>query len=235
MKVQFLSFILIFCLVSMKIKAQNDTTSKENVQTVDTSKYMEKADSLIEVAKKHIETYNEADAELNTYIDKYDKLYTRDLELLIVRVKGIDEKYVKFNYPLNTKLERISKDEVSQIFYSDGKRDIYFLPDTLTEEAESSGLLVKEEKDWTTIEVIENEEEIDASYMFIEKIQSFYEADRINANTKFLEKNAIIILKRRAASLGGSTIVLTDKDVSRAYGELPKIRLTAKVYSKDEE
>lgn len=152
-----------------------------------------------------------------------------------MRVKSIDEKFVKYNYPLNSQLEKISKDDVSQIYYSDGTRDIYSLPVTLTEQAESSGIIAKKEKDWTSIAVIENEEEIDASYQFIQNIQSNYEADKINANTKFLEKNATIILKRRAASLGGSAIIITDKEVIRAYGELPRIILSASVYSKDGE
>lgn len=86
MKVISLSFALIFCLVSMQINAQNDTINIVDTLTVDSTVYLQKTDSLILATKNHIKTYNIADTGFNTFIDKYDKLYTRDLKLLMALV-----------------------------------------------------------------------------------------------------------------------------------------------------
>ena len=230
MKVFCFSLGMFFPLFILTSNAQTDSV---NIKS-DSAEMIEVIDSALIENKNYIEKFNASDAEFNKFIDHFDKIYLRNNELLIVRVKNIDDKFVNFNYPLNSGIEKISRDEVGQILYSDGKRDIYYLPDSVTKQAEVSGAMVQQEKDWEKVTITDNEADIDASSIFIEKIKSVYEADRFNASTKFLEKNATIILKRRAASLGGDIILLEDKDISRPYGELPKITLKGSVYRKEE-
>ena len=212
-------------------------------QTIENDSVIVKQDSLVsaEIMNKmnaerttYLNKYHRMDTFLNKYEDHFDKIYLKNWTLYIVRIKTISEKNVRFNYPLNSEIQEINRKDISQIIYADGRHDFFAYPDTLIEVSKSSSAIVQTIKDWEKVQTTNNEEDINENFKLIEQIEAFYEADRINASTKFLEKNATIILRRKAAAIGGSMILITDKKSSRVYGELPKIEMKAKVYTLNE-
>ncbi|MCG8699929.1 MAG: hypothetical protein MI922_17880 [Bacteroidales bacterium] len=220
LSVAFLTYSLSF---SQNQNADSVTTNNVNHQYLDSIAHSinTKSNKLLQNShhdKKLSEEYNKS----------YDRLFTIDGLMYIVKVKSYDDGYVYFNYPLNFHKERMKRNKVSQIIYTDGKRDFFALPDTSIQDKDA---FQRTEKDWEKVVILENEVDITDNYEFLEEVEVFYEANRLNANSKYLEKNVSIILRRKAASVGGNAVLIIDKKTSRPYADLPKINMKAKVYS----
>ncbi|MCX7986838.1 MAG: hypothetical protein N2662_07855 [Bacteroidales bacterium] len=125
-------------------------------------------------------------------------------------------------------IQRINNSVIKEIHYGNGKIEII--------EAKT-GQMSKEQiqgktktKDWTSILVANDGSDLSG---FIEKgeIEVRYDATRINMSNSELERNGIVLLRKRAASMGGSVIKVTSKNITREYGSFPFITMKAMVYS----
>jgi hypothetical protein len=183
------------------------------------------------VKKLHILSNIDKNAAAISY---FDKIITFDNEVLIVKVQHITLTEVSFLYPFNTRIETINRQKVSQILYADNRIDLF----TPFEEEKKKLLPVQEDRLivyrrelWERIMITENENDING-FQKVKHLTVVFEADRINCNHKYLERNGMIRLKKRAAGLQADMVLITNKSVHRGYGDFPNIKIEGIAYKK---
>jgi hypothetical protein len=189
-------------------------------------------DSLVKENIRLLSLINPTDTNYRNLMHEYDLLITRRWEIRIVKVKNIQKDKIEFLYPLNTQLFSINRDETSQILYADGKSEVFY-PLEKRNTKDSGGIdrvIIRDKKDWEKVIVVQQADEVPSPFVEIGNVDALFEADRINAPNDFLEKNALIILRKKTANIEGYYLLVTNKKVSRAYGEIPIITLEGKVF-----
>ena len=220
-----LPFPLIFILIascllcSAKLVAQNDTVRAIDSTTVSRNK----SDSL----------HTAPSGNLNEWINRitpfYDKIFTTAGDTMYVTVIDQNVFEVIFNYPLNKDKKKINKKNVRQIDYANGKTEEF--DGTAMPDPEPSTAVKLVAQDWEKIEVVKSTEGLENAKN-LGKIESRYQGERFNTTSEYLERNAMVILKKRALRMGANLICITDKNEYRAYGELPYITINAVAYLK---
>lgn len=173
-----------------------------------------------------------SDTSLVAQITDFDKIVTRKWKQYVVKIQHIDPINITYTFPLNNEPMTIAKSEVAQIFYADGRKDIFVTPDE-DEMEDNQGIDVRELDAWEKIVVLESDSSL-AGLEFIEHIDIRYEGNKLNMNNEKLERNALIILRKKAANREGTHMYVTGKQANRAYGELPYMDMEADVYRKVE-
>ncbi len=192
-------------------------------------------DSLISHKLGNLESINNYDAELKKYLKNFDIIITNDWETKIVKVKKVTSNNVEYYYPFNIQTHFISREETSQIHYSDGKIDV-FNPLLIKKDTKiDANLIVKTEKDWKTIEVALNPNDIPETMVELANVNARFEADNLNAPNDYLEKNALIILKKKTANVQGEILFIVEKNFNRPYGEIPYIDMSGYAYGHENE
>jgi hypothetical protein len=94
----------------------------------------------------------------------YDKIITFDREVVVGRIHNISYSEVRFTYPHEDRLHAISRSRISQILYTDGRRDVFIALDDRsvkhTELVDTSRIIIKNQKDWMKVRVTENPSEV---------------------------------------------------------------------------
>ncbi|MBN2213750.1 MAG: hypothetical protein JW723_05850 [Bacteroidales bacterium] len=164
----------------------------------------------------------------------FDKIITFDNEVLVVKVQHITLTEVSFLYPFNTRIETINRQKISQILYADKKIDLF----TPFEEEKKKLLPIQEDRLivyrrelWERILTTENTKDV-SGFEKIGPVSAVFEADQINSSHKYLEKNGIIRLKKKAARFDADIILITSKSVHRGYGDYPNIKIEGIAYRK---
>jgi hypothetical protein len=167
-------------------------------------------------------------------VKEYDKILTYSHKVYIVKVQNITPSLVLFLYPCNTDLNSINRNEISQIQYADGSIDI-FLP--LTDKSEFSNevvdtarIIIRNRRDWEKVTLTDKSEDI-SGMIEMGKISANFQADFVNAQNDYLEKNAVIILRKKAANLNAPVVLLVNKNFHKAYGDPPSVELEGILYS----
>jgi hypothetical protein len=166
-------------------------------------------------------------------ITKFDKILTYDHQVYIVKIQNITPSYVLFLYPFNTNVHPLNRSEISQIQYADGTIDIFLpLPDKngfSFHIVDTARIIIRNPREWEKVVLTESADDIDG---MVEKgkITASYIADFGNAANKYLEKNAGIILKKKAANLNAPVILVINKNYNKAYGDLPSIELEGIIF-----
>jgi hypothetical protein len=161
----------------------------------------------------------------------FDKIITRDGDTLTVLINKLSETSVEFNFPLNYRKEVMDKKMIISLNYSDGTIDtIRQKPAIQTDKPEQPKY---SDKDWDKVLLLKSLDEASGADVLGE-IASRFEGDRINVNSAYLEKSALILLKKKAARMGANCIYILNKDEYRAYGELPNMSIQAKAFYKPE-
>ncbi|MBN2349321.1 MAG: hypothetical protein JXJ22_10810 [Bacteroidales bacterium] len=203
-----------------------------NKQIVDTAKIIDETNILI---KTNIEKLTFLNPDLSNSFDitNYDKIVTFEKELYIVKIQNITPSEIIFRYPLNTFISKIHRTKVSQILYANGKIDL-FKPIEIINDTDTllpdERIIVKEIKDWKKVIVVYSE--TDVPYDLVEKgiISARYESSKIKATGEFLEKNGMIIIRKKAANIEADYLLITNKNIHKAYGDLPFIELEGIAY-----
>lgn len=189
------------------------------------------ADSLISCAYLMLSSLSNYDSRA---IAAFDKILTYDHEVVISKIQNITPGFVLFLYPFNTELQALNRNDISQIQYSDGTIDI-FLP--LTDKAgfnkevvDTARIIIRSRRDWEKVTLTDNSEDITG---LIEKgkVIASYQADYENAENEYLEKNALIILRKKAANLNAPFVLLINKNFHKGYGDPPSIELEGILYN----
>jgi len=167
-------------------------------------------------------------------IAAYDKILTYSHEVYIAKINNITPNFVLFLYPFNTELQSINRNDISQIQYADGTIDI-FLP--LTDKAgfdreivDTARIIIRNRRDWEKVTLTEKSEDI-TGLVEKGKVIANYQADYVNAENEYLEKNAQIIIRKKAANLNAPFVLLINKNFHKAYGDPPSIELEGILYN----
>jgi len=167
-------------------------------------------------------------------IASYDKILTYSHEVYIAKINNITPNFVLFLYPFNTELQSINRNDISQIQYADGTIDI-FLP--LTDKAgfdreivDTARIIIRNRRDWEKVTLTEKSEDI-TGLVEKGKVIANYQADYVNAENEYLEKNAQIIIRKKAANLNAPFVLLINKYFHKAYGDPPSIELEGILYN----
>ncbi len=158
----------------------------------------------------------------------FDTIIKKSGVRIVGYVKGKTKFEIIFEIPGQKDPQRINNDIIKEIRYGNGTIEVL--------EAKS-GKMTKEqltysEKDWTSV-LVANEGSDLSGFREKGEIQIEYTATKINADNASLERNGIVLLRKKAASIGGKVIKVTSKHVTRQYGEFPSIQMKAMVYGVD--
>ena len=153
----------------------------------------------------------------------YDRIIKKDGIELFVEIIETNLFEVIFVYPLNFEKHVLSKSSIQQITWADGVVENFEHGNSKTKDLNYS------QKDWRNVTVVKNESELEGLELKGE-VAAFYEASTLSEGTQYLEKNAMIIARKKAARLNAHKISVITEDVKTGYGDKPKIHLVAEVY-----
>jgi hypothetical protein len=169
----------------------------------------------------------------STALAGYDKIITYDREVFLGRIHNITFSEVRYTCPPNNALIAINKSRISQILYTDGRRDVFIPLDDRTvrqkELVDTSRIIVKSQRDWMKVMVTENPSEV-VNLTPIGHLTVNYEASMGNAGNEELMRQASLLLKKKAAVLKAHCVLIDTKFFRKSYGDLPKVEVTARAY-----
>lgn len=126
----------------------------------------------------------------------------------------------------NNNTERVNHNIIKEIFYGNGTYENIEARSGKTTKDKIIGSV----QNWTEV-IIANEGSNLSGYTEKEEIEVKYVGTKLNTDNTSLERNCLVLLRKRAAALGGRVIKVTQKSIIREYGEFPYIIMKAKVYS----
>lgn len=165
-------------------------------------------------------------------IDNFDKIITFDNEVFFVRVQHITLVDVNFIYPLNSVVESVEREKVSQIIYANGNIDLFIPFDEAHKDSLNyvdDRLIVRHRKAWESVQVTEDKSDL-AGLIEVGPVNAVYDSDRMRVDNDFLEKNGLIILKRRAANLDADYVFVIKKTFNKGYGSFPSVSIEGIAY-----
>jgi hypothetical protein len=161
----------------------------------------------------------------------FDRIFTARGESLVVKVTGTNVFEVLYTWPLNTVEQRIPKEEVMEVVYADGRREGFRAKAIENKNEIRDWAVVVSEKDWERVLAVDSTASL-GEVTELGKVSASYEGSKINSPTDYLEKSAMIILKKKAARLGSNVLLVTERKEYRSYGELPSVQLSGTAYLK---
>jgi hypothetical protein len=164
---------------------------------------------------------------------KYDKIITYDKEVYVGKIHNITFTEVRFTCPPNDALNAITKSRISQILYTDGRRDVFIpLEDRTVKQNElvdTSRIIIKNQKDWMKVMVTENP--LDVVNLVVKgNIRANYEAQMGNMGNDELMRQVNILLKKKAVLLKAHRVLIETRFFHKEYGNLPKVEVTARAF-----
>ncbi len=157
-------------------------------------------------------------------LSDFDKIIRIDSTEIIVRINRFSNSDIFYVYPLNKEELSIPRKTVHKIIYSTGKIETL---NPLFKEID-----VEEETiPWEQVEILDDVSQTD-TLIEISDFDALFESTKMKISTTQLEKNALIILKKKAANAGGKYLLITNKIIHKAYGDLPSIEMYGKAYRK---
>jgi hypothetical protein len=164
---------------------------------------------------------------------KLDKIITFDREVFVGRIHNITFSEVRFTYPFKDEIIDINRSKISQILYGDGRRDVFIALEDRTvrqkELVDTTRIIVKNQKDWMKVLVTESPADV-AGLKPIGEIKARYEGDKGNVSNDELMKQVIVTLKKKASVMKAHYVLIETKFFHKAYGDLPRVEVTAKVF-----
>ena len=164
---------------------------------------------------------------------RYDKIITFDREVFVGKIYNVSYSEVRFTYPHDNRLNAIGRSRISQILYTDGRRDVFIALDDRTvkqkELVDTTRIIVKSQKDWMKVKVTEDPSEV-SGLQVKGDLKTSYEADMGNISNDELLRQASIALKKRAALLKAHCVLIDTKFFHKSYGDLPKVEVTGRAF-----
>jgi len=164
---------------------------------------------------------------------RYDKIITADREVYVGRIHNITYSEVRFTCPPDNKLMALNRSSLSQILYSNGRRDVFMPLDdprvNWRELVDTTRIIVKNQKDWMKVTVTENPDDI-TFLRPLGEVEARYEADIGNMSNEELVRHAAIILRKKAAAMQAHCVLIESKFFRKPYGELPVVEVTGRVF-----
>ena len=137
---------------------------------------------------------------------------------------------ISYKKPGENIIQKISTSDISRIYHRNGKVDVV---DNNPEKKAKDWVVKASENEWQRVKVVNDEEKV-AGMLEKGEIEAEYTAKKLtNSDNELLEKNAIIVLKKKAFSLKANYVLVKSKNVERNYGEMPSIKMSGIAYFKE--
>ena len=137
--------------------------------------------------------------------------------VLLVDVTKVTTNYVSFVYPVQKEVYTIERKQIERIIYKNGRIDKFNNPI----------IEMIDEYQWEAVWLTEDKKEVVDLYKrgLVESRSSPSER-----SPKAAKKNAIIKLKKKAANMKGTIVLVTHKQKTGGYGEYPGYYIKGFVY-----
>jgi hypothetical protein len=167
-----------------------------------------------------------AELKSTTGKSKYDKIIKKDGTVIrcVINEKNLYE--VSYINPQTNKMTTISANSVKEIHYATGKTE---LVDNNPEKAPKDWVVTPGDKDWIKVKITYQQADVES---LAEKgpIDAIYESKKMDMTPEAMEKNAHVILKKKAANIGATIVYISSKHINKTYGELPSIEMNGVAY-----
>ncbi len=138
----------------------------------------------------------------------HDTIFKLNGQQIPVDVTTVTPTYISFVFPGKPEEFTIERKEVHKIIYKNGRIDIL----------NKAAFTVFDESSWEAVWMTENKKEVGDLYVLGEIEAKSPSSARSPAAAK---KGAIIKLKKKAANMKGTLILVTKKQATGGYGEYP--------------
>lgn len=138
----------------------------------------------------------------------HDTIFKINGQQLPVDVTTVTPTYISFVFPGKPEEFTIERKEVHKIIYKNGKIDVL----------NQAAFTMLDESSWEAVWITEDKKEVGDLYMLGEVEARSPSSARSAAAAK---KGAIIKLKKKAANMKGTLILVTKKQATGGYGEYP--------------
>jgi len=150
-----------------------------------------------------------------------DVVYRHDGTMMYVDVKKIHLNDLYYSLPGQTKVTKMDQRYVHKIEYKSGKIEV------LNEKPSN----VRETNDYRKVKITQSNIDVDG-LIEVAKLDARAEgSERGYSTLESLERSATIMLRKKAASVNADIVLITDKKVNIAFGEIPSIVLYGTAYS----
>jgi hypothetical protein len=157
----------------------------------------------------------------------YDRIIKLNKDTLVVNIQKITQTEIIFIYPMNTVLNRIPVYHVKEVISKDGTPNAAFkLLSGPKKTAKNDSIPVA---DYKTVIVTFNESDV-SGMVELGPVVAHSEGEKVTSSTALMEKNAILQLRKKAALMGATKVLVTDKNVQSAYGENPMVEMKGTAY-----
>lgn len=138
----------------------------------------------------------------------HDTIFKLNGSLIPVDVTTVTPTYISFIFPGKSEEFTIERKEVHKIVYKTGKVDVL----------NQAAFALIDESSWEAVWITEDKKEIGDLYLLGEVEARSPSSARSPSAAK---KGAIIKLKKKAANMKGTLILVTKKQTTGGYGEYP--------------
>jgi hypothetical protein len=138
----------------------------------------------------------------------HDTIFKLNGQIIPVDVTTVTPSYISFVFPGKPEEFTIERKEVHKIIYKTGKIDVL----------NKAAFTVFDETSWEAVWMTEDKKEVGDLYVLGEIEAQSPSSARSPAAAK---KGAIMKLKKKAANLKGTLILVTKKQATGGYGEYP--------------
>jgi hypothetical protein len=187
-------------------------------------------DSLLNIRLAYLGRLYKLDS---TALGAYDKIITFDREVFVGKIHNITFSEVRFTCPPDDALNAINKSRISQILYTDGRRDVFIPLENRTvkqiELVDTARIIIKNQHDWMKVKVTEDPADV-VNLTVKGNIRINYEAETGNEDNDQLMRQAGIMLKKKATILKAHCVLIETKFFQKAYGDLPRVEVTARAF-----
>ncbi len=203
---------LLLVLNVFTLQAQMDSANLTKVDTL-LAKNTINNDSVKPAARS---SYNE-------YAGTYDKIKLESGDSLIVTILAETQTEVAFQYPFNTIINKLIFGKIKEIIYKDGRvRGI-------RNQYPATGVGAEPDNLWRIVVITDKEEDI-AGLKEIGPIDARSEGKSFKTSIELLDKNVRVTLQKKAVKMNATKVLVKEKNVEQAYGELPFVEYEGVAY-----
>ena len=214
-------------LAKLKTDSVVVSSKPDSIHLKDTVKTQvkQKTDSVKTIVTKPIIKFEDIDT------TGLDKIVKKTGAFFYVNYVGKNLYEISYKKPGENIIQKISTADVSRVYHANGKVDIV---DNNPDKNPKDWVVKASEKEWQRVRVVYEEDKV-AGMAEKGEIEAEFVAKKLNnSDNELLEKNAIIVLKKKAFSLKANYVLVKSKNIERNYGEMPSIKMTGKAYLKGE-
>jgi hypothetical protein len=154
---------------------------------------------------------------INIKVEPTDTIFKLGGAVLLVDVTKVTTNYVSFVYPGQDEVYTIERKQIEKIIYKNGR----------IEELNNPIIKMIDEYQWEAVWLTEDKKEV--VDLFKRGLVESKSAPS-ERSPKAAKRNAIITLKKKAANMRGTVILVTHKQKTGGYGEYPGYFIKGIVY-----